>query len=149
LRSLVKSSGSKGLQVYVPLNTETSYERTKPFARAVAELLEKQHPKLVVSRMTKSLRPGRVLIDWSQNDPHKTTVSVYSLRATATPLISTPLDWEEVGLGSRRRRGREQPLSLAPKGLLRRVERDGDLFAGVLGVAQSLPELGGGSGFGV
>jgi bifunctional non-homologous end joining protein LigD len=144
LQSAVKTSGSKGLQVYVPLNTATSYEQTKPFARAVAELLEKQHPKLVVSRMTKSLRPGRVLIDWSQNDPHKTTVSVYSLRAHATPLISTPLNWEEVGLGSRRRRGREQPLSLAPKGLLRRVERDGDLFVGVLGVAQSLPELGGG-----
>jgi bifunctional non-homologous end joining protein LigD len=144
LRSLAKSSGSKGLQVYVPLNTAVSYETTKPFARAVAELLEKQHPKLVVSRMTKSLRPGRVLIDWSQNDPHKTTVSVYSLRAHATPLISTPLDWEEVALGSRRRRGREQPLSLAPKELLRRVERDGDLFAEVLGVTQSLPDLGGG-----
>lgn len=143
LRSLAKTSGLKGLQVYVPLNTATSYEQTRPFARAVAELLEKQHPKLIVSRMTKSLRPGRVLIDWSQNDPHKTTVSVYSLRATATPLISTPLDWEEVGLGSRRRRGREQQLSLAPKELLRRVERDGDLFAGVLGVTQSLPDLGG------
>ncbi len=87
--------------------------------------------------MTKSLRPGRVLIDWSQNDPHKTTVSVYSLRATATPLISTPLDWEEVGLGSRRRRDREQPLSLAPRELLPRVERDGDLFAGVLGVVRA------------
>jgi bifunctional non-homologous end joining protein LigD len=146
LRSVVKSSGSKGLQVYVPLNTVVSYEQTKPFARAVAELLEKQHPKLVVSRMTKNLRAGRVLIDWSQNDPHKTTVSVYSLRANAIPLISTPLDWEEVGLGSRRRRGREQPQSLAPRELLRRVERDGDLFAGVLGVTQSLPDLGGGIG---
>ncbi len=144
LQSGVKSSGSKGLQVYVPLNTATSYEQTKPFARAVAELLEKQHPKLVVSRMTKSLRAGRVLIDWSQNDPHKTTVSVYSLRAHATPLISTPLDWEEVGLGSRRRRGREQQLSLAPGELLRRVERDGDLFAAVLDVTQSLPDVGGG-----
>lgn len=149
LQSAVKSSGSKGVQVYVPLNTATSYEQTKPFARAVAELLEKQHPKLVVSRMTKRLRAGRVLIDWSQNDPYKTTVSVYSLRANATPLISMPLDWEEVGLASRRRRGREQPLSLEPKGLLRRVERDGDLFAGILGVAQNLPELGGGSGIGV
>ncbi len=141
LRSLVKSSGLKGLQVYVPLNTEVSYEQTKPFARAVAQLLEKQQPQLVVSRMAKSLRPGRVLIDWSQNDPHKTTVSVYSLRASATPLISTPLDWEEVGSGSRRRR--EQPLSLAPGELLRRVERDGDLFAPVLDVTQRLPDLGG------
>jgi bifunctional non-homologous end joining protein LigD len=143
LRSAVKTSGLKGLQVYVPLNTPVTYEQTKPFTRAVAELLEKQHPKLVVSRMTKSLRPGRVLIDWSQNDPHKTTVSVYSLRAHATPLVSTPLDWEEVGLASRRRRGREQQLSLAPKELLRRGERDGDLFAAVLGVEQSLPDLGG------
>ncbi len=143
LRSLAKTSGLKGLQVYVPLNTATSYEQTKPFTRAVAELLEKQHPKLVVSRMTKSLRPGRVLIDWSQNDPHKTTVSVYSLRATAIPLSSTPLDWEEVGLGSRRRRNREHQLSLTPTELLRRVERDGDLFAGVVGVTQSLPDLGG------
>ena len=144
LRSVVKSSGAKGLQVYVPLNTPVTYERTKPFARAVAQLLEKQHPKLVVWRMTKSLRAGRVLIDWSQNDPHKTTVSVYSLRAHATPLISTPLDWEEVGLGSRRRRGREHQLSLAPKELLRRVERDGDLFASAPVVTQSLPDLGGG-----
>ncbi len=144
LQALVKTSGLKGLQVYVPLNTAVTYEQTKPFARAVAELLEKQRPQLVVSRMTKSLRAGRVLIDWSQNDPHKTTVSVYSLRATATPLISTPLDWEEVGLGSRCRRGREQKLSLVPRELLQRLERDGDLFAAVLGVTQSLPDLGGG-----
>jgi bifunctional non-homologous end joining protein LigD len=148
LQSAVKSSGLTGLQVYVPLNTATSYEHTKPFAHAVAELLEKQHPELVVARMTKNLRPGRVLIDWSQNDPHKTTVSVYSLRAHATPLISTPLTWEEVGVGSRRRRGREQQLSLAPRELLRRVEREGDLFAAVLGVTQSLPELGEGIGLG-
>jgi bifunctional non-homologous end joining protein LigD len=142
LQALVKTSGLKGLQVYVPLNTAVTYEQTKPFARAVAELLEKQHPQLVVSRMTKSLRPGRVLIDWSQNDQHKTTVSVYSLRAHADPLISTPLDWEEVARGSRRRR--EFQLSVGPAELLRRAERDGDLFAAVLGVTQSLPDLGGG-----
>ena len=146
LRSRVKTSGLKGLQVYVPLNTAVSYEQTKPFARAVAELLEKQLPKLVVSRMTKSLRAGRVLIDWSQNDPHKTTVSVYSLRAHATPLISTPLDWEEVARGSRRRR--ELQLSVGPSELLKRLERDGDLFAEVIGIAQSLPDLGAGTGFG-
>jgi bifunctional non-homologous end joining protein LigD len=140
LQSLVKTSGLKGLQVYVPLNTAVTYEQTKPFARAVAELLEKQHPKLVVSRMTKSLRPGRVLIDWSQNDPHKTTVAVYSLRAHADPLISTPLDWEEVARGSRRRR--ELQLSVGPVELLKRVERDGDLFAAGLSLTQSLPDLG-------
>jgi bifunctional non-homologous end joining protein LigD len=148
LQSVVKTSGAKGLQVYVPLNIATTYEQTKPFARAVAELLEKQHPKLIVSRMTKSLRAGRVLIDWSQNDPHKTTVSVYSLRANATPLISTPLHWEEVELGARRRRGRERALSVVPRELLRRVERDGDLFAAVLGVTQSLPDLDRGVGSG-
>lgn len=142
LQSLVKSSGLKGLQVYVPLNTAVTYEQTKPFARAVAQLLEKQHPKVIVSRMSKSLRPGRVLIDWSQNDPHKTTVSVYSLRAHPTPLISTPLDWEEVGRGSRRRR--EFQLSVGPGELLKRVERDGDLFAAALSLTQSLPDLAGG-----
>ena len=139
LQSLVKTSGSKGLQVYLPLNTPVSYEQTKPFARAVAELLEQQHPRLVVSRMTKSVRAGRVLIDWSQNDPHKTTVCVYSLRAREHPTISTPLSWQEVERGSRRRGQPE--LSLEPAALLERVERDGDLFAALLTLAQTLPEL--------
>ena len=139
LQTFVKTSGSKGLQVYLPLNTPVSYEQTKPFARAVAELLEKQHPRLVVSRMTKSVRAGRVLIDWSQNDPHKTTVCVYSLRARERPTISTPLTWQEVERGSRRRG--EPELSLEPAALLERVERDGDLFAPLLSLAQTLPEL--------
>ena len=142
LQTLVKTSGSKGMQVYVPLNTADSYEQTKPFARAVAELLEKQHPELVVSRMTKSLRAGKVLIDWSQNDPHKTTVCVYSLRAR-----ERSHDLHAAGLGGGRARiapPREPQLSLAPQALLERVERDGDLFAAVLGVTQNLPDLGGG-----
>jgi bifunctional non-homologous end joining protein LigD len=141
LRTFVKSSGSKGLQLYLPLNTPTSYEQTKPFARAVAELLEKRHPELVTARMTKSLRPGRVLIDWSQNDPHKTTVSVYSLRARERPTVSTPLRWEEVERGARRRR--ELQLSAEPAELLARVERDGDLHAPLLTLAQELPDLTG------
>jgi bifunctional non-homologous end joining protein LigD len=139
LQTLVKTSGAKGLQVYLPLNTPISYEQTKPFARAVAELLEKQHPALVTSRMTKSLRAGRVLIDWSQNDPHKTTVCVYSLRARERPAVSTPLHWEEVQRGARRRG--EFSLSLEPPELLERVARDGDLHASLLTVAQALPEL--------
>lgn len=139
LQTLAKTSGSKGLQVYLPLNTPTSYERTKPFARAVAELLEKRHRKQIVSRMTKSLRPGKVFIDWSQNDEHKTTVCVYSLRATARPLVSTPLTWEEVERASRRRI--EQRLSAEPRGLLERVERHGDLFAPLLTLKQKLPDL--------
>ena len=96
LESFAKTSGSKGLQVYVPLNDPVTYDDTKPFARAVAELLEKQHPKQIVSRMTKSLRGGKVLIDWSQNDEHKTTVCVYSLRAKERPTVSTPVTWDEV-----------------------------------------------------
>ncbi len=139
LRTFVKTSGSKGLQVYVPLGAGSSYEQTKPFARAVAELLEKQHPQLVVSRMARRLRAGRVLIDWSQNDPHKTTVAIYSLRAQAEPLASTPLRWEEVERASRWRR--ERPLSVGPAELLRRIERDGDLFAEALGLEQRLPDL--------
>jgi bifunctional non-homologous end joining protein LigD len=141
LTVLVKTSGSKGMQVYLPLNTPISYEQTKPFARAVAQLLEKQHPQLVLSRMTKSLRPGKVLIDWSQNDPHKTTVSVYSLRALERPTISTPLTWEEVEQGTRRRK--EPQLSTEPHALLRRIERHGDLFAPLLRLTQTLPELAG------
>jgi bifunctional non-homologous end joining protein LigD len=141
LRTLVKSSGAKGLQVYLPLNTTISYEQTKPFARAVAQLLEKRHPELVTSRMTKSLRPGKVLIDWSQNDPHKTTVCVYSLRAQARPTVSTPLGWDEIERGARRRR--EPLLSAEPAELLARVERYGDLHAPLLSLTQSLPDLSG------
>jgi bifunctional non-homologous end joining protein LigD len=139
LRSLVKTSGSKGLQVYVPLNTAVSYEQTKSFARAVAELLEKRHPRQVLSRMAKELRPGKVLIDWSQNDEHKTTVSVYSLRARERPTISTPLPWEEVEKGQRSRR--EPELSAEPKTMLERVQRHGDLFEGLLTLTQELPDL--------
>ncbi len=139
LTTLVKTSGSKGLQVYLPLNTPLGYEQSKSFARAVAELLEKQHPTVVLSRMTKRLRPGKVFIDWSQNDPHKTTVCVYSLRARERPTISTPLTWEEVEQGSRRRK--EQQLSAEPRELLDRVERHGDLFAPLLSLTQSLPDL--------
>jgi bifunctional non-homologous end joining protein LigD len=140
LETFAKTSGSKGLQVYVPLNQEElTYGDTKPFARAVAELLEKQHPKQVVSRMTKSLRPGKVLIDWSQNDEHKTTVNVYSLRAKERPTVSTPVTWDEVEAASRRRSGKV--LVFEHDEVLERVERDGDLFAPVLTLRQGLPAL--------
>ena len=139
LVTVVKSSGAKGLHVHLPLNTHVTYTQTKPLARAVAELLAREHPKLVVSDMRKRLREGRVLIDWSQNDRHKTTVSVYSLRAREEPTISTPLSWEEVGRAARRRR--EQTLSAQPHELLARVERDGDLYAPMLTLSQTLPEL--------
>ena len=137
LRSYPKTSGSKGLQLYVPLNTEVTFEQTKPFARAVAETLERKFPERVVSRMTKSERGGRVLVDWSQNDPHKTTVCVYSLRAKERPTVSTPLEWEEMegalaeGDGSR--------LGFDHAAVLERVEMKGDLFAPLLSERQSVP----------
>jgi bifunctional non-homologous end joining protein LigD len=140
LESFAKTSGSKGLQVYVPLNGDVTYEHTKPFARAVAELLEKQHPKQVVSRMTKSLRGGKVLIDWSQNDDHKTTACVYSLRAKEHPTVSTPVAWEEVEEALRRRSAKR--LRFEHTQVLERVDRDGDLFAPVLALTQELPQLG-------
>jgi bifunctional non-homologous end joining protein LigD len=139
VESWVKTSGSKGLQVYVPLNVETSYAQTKPFALAVAQLLERDHPELVVSRMRKDLREGKVFVDWSQNDEHKTTVCVYSLRAKAHPMVSTPLAWDEV----------EEALAADEPGLLAfdweaalaRTEEYGDLFSEVLDREQTLPAL--------
>ena len=139
LDTFIKTSGAKGLQVYVPLNTAVTYEQTKSFARAVAELLEKRHPRQVLSRMTKELRPGKVLIDWSQNDEHKTTVSVYSLRARERPTISTPLAWEEVERAVRSRR--EPSLSAEPGELMERVASHGDLFEGLLTLRAELPDL--------
>jgi bifunctional non-homologous end joining protein LigD len=140
LESFPKTSGSKGLQVYVPLNTDVTYDDTKPFAKAVAELLEKQHPKQVVSRMAKELRPGKVLVDWSQNDEHKTTVNVYSLRAKDRPTVSTPVEWHEV----ERCLAERDPgvLTFEQHEVLERVARDGDLFAPVLTLKQELPRFG-------
>jgi bifunctional non-homologous end joining protein LigD len=139
LESLVKTSGSKGLQVYVPLNVRTDYRATKPFARRVAEVLEQRMPELVVSRMTKKLRPGKVLVDWSQNDQHKTTVNVYSLRARERPTVSTPVGWDEVS--ACRERGDEGVLTFEAHEVLARAEEQGDLFASALSVKQELPAL--------
>jgi bifunctional non-homologous end joining protein LigD len=140
LESFAKTSGSKGLQVYVPLNTPVSYERTKPFARRIAEVLEQRLPELVVSRMTKRLRPNRVLVDWSQNDEHKTTATVYSVRARERPTVSTPVSWEEV----RRCHEAADParLSFETGDVLARVADQGDLFAPVLSLQQELPAVG-------
>jgi bifunctional non-homologous end joining protein LigD len=133
LDCLAKTSGSKGIQVYVPLNTAVDYEGgTKPFALAVAQLLEKHHPKLIVSSMKKSLRAGKVLIDWSQNSFHKTTVAVYSLRAKEQPTVSTPVTWEEIEDDS-------LDLVFETGDVLERIERHGDLFAAVLEQEQKLP----------
>jgi bifunctional non-homologous end joining protein LigD len=140
LESFPKTSGSKGMQIYVPLNNpKATYDFTKPFAKALAELLEKQHPKQVVSSMKKELRPKKVLIDWSQNDEHKTTVSVYSLRAKARPTVSTPLSWDEVEaiLDS----GDPDTAVYDSDDVLARVDEHGDLFEPVAKLKQKLPEL--------
>jgi bifunctional non-homologous end joining protein LigD len=141
LRSFPKTSGSKGLQIYVPLNTPgIGYEPgTKSFARACAQLLEKQHPDHVVSSMSKELRRGKVFVDWSQNDEHKTTVCVYSLRARERPTVSTPVSWDEVedALDA----GDAQRLVFDSADVLMRTESLGDLFAPVLELRQELPRL--------
>jgi bifunctional non-homologous end joining protein LigD len=139
LQSVAKTSGSKGLQVYVPLNAPTDYRTTKPFSKRVAELLEQRMSRIVVSRMTKRLRPGKVLVDWSQNDEHKTTVNVYSLRARERPTVSTPVSWEEVA--ACHDRGEEALLTFAYDEVLARVDKQGDLFAPALSVTQQLPNI--------
>lgn len=141
LESFAKTSGSKGLQVYVPLNTPVTFEQTKRFAHALAKALEREHPDMVVSRMQKSLRKGKVLIDWSQNDDHKTTVCVYSLRAKERPTVSTPVTWDEVEecLAAEN----AERLVFETEDVLQRVEEDGDLFEPVLKLKQKLPKLQG------
>src|SRR6185312_8898838 len=140
LESLAKTSGSKGLQVYVPLNSPVDYRATKPFAKRVAEVLEQRMPELVVSRMTKRLRPGKVLVDWSQNDIHKTTVNVYSVRARERPTVSTPVSWDEVS--DAQRNGDGELLAFDTDQVLERVVELGDLFAPVAGLRQRLPPIG-------
>ncbi len=139
VESFPKTSGSKGLQVYVPLNSATSYEETKPFAKAIAQLLEKQTPDEVVSKMKKVERKGKVFVDWSQNHARKTTIAVYSLRARERPTVSTPISWEEVEAAIDH--DDSDRLVFEAGDVLKRIERDGDLFAPVLELTQELPEL--------
>ena len=138
LESFPKSSGQKGLHVYVPVNRSARFEQTKAFARRVALSLERSHPDLVTSRMPKNFRTGRVFIDWSQNTDFKTTITVYSLRAVSRPAVSTPVSWAEIEYGSRLRRGADA-LKFGPDEVLFRVSRLGDLFAPVLSLEQTLP----------
>lgn len=137
LECFAKSSGSKGIQVYVPLNKDLGYDVVKPFAQAVAQALEAAEPDLVVSRMTKSLRMGKVLVDWSQNTRSKTTVAVYSLRARERPSASAPVRWEEVETGA----AGKAELIFDCIEVLDRVEEHGDLFAPVLELEQDLPSI--------
>ena len=138
LEAFPKTSGSKGMQVYVPLNTPVGYEHTSPFAKGLAELLERRRPELVVSDMKKTLRKGKVLVDWSQNAQHKTTVCVYSLRAREQPTVSTPLLWREVEAVLES--GDPDDLVFTAPMVLERVAEHGDCFAGVLELEQRLPE---------
>ena len=139
VQSFPKTSGSKGLQVYVPLNNKVDYETTKPFAKAIAQLLEKQTPDLVVSKMKKVEREGKVFVDWSQNHQRKTTIAVYSLRARERPTASTPVTWDEVEQAADS--GDGCTLVFEADAVLDRIEQHGDLFAPVLELEQDLPDL--------
>ena len=140
LECFVKTSGSKGLQVYAPLNTKTSYDETRPFAQAIAQLLAKQTPDEVIAKMgKKTLRKGKVLIDWYQNNERKTTIAVYSLRARERPTVSTPVTWEEVERAVEK--DAADSLVFEAADVLKRIEKHGDLFAPVLELKQELPEL--------
>ena len=139
LECFAKVSGSKGIQLYVPLNTKSSYAVTQPFARAIAELMAKQHPKLIVAEMAKSERKKKVFIDWSQNADFKTTVGVYSLRAKRShPFVSLPVTWDELERAFRNRNWGK--LYFEPETALERLQEVGDLFAPVLALEQSLPD---------
>jgi bifunctional non-homologous end joining protein LigD len=138
LESHAKTSGSKGLQVYAPLNDgDATFDRTKDFARTLAQLFEREAPDLVVWRMTKTLREGKVLIDWSQNDPYKSTICAYSPRAKQLPTVSTPVTWDEVDACADA--GDQDALRFAMDDVLQRVAAHGDLFARVATTRQSLP----------
>jgi bifunctional non-homologous end joining protein LigD len=139
VESFPKGSGSKGLQVYIPLNSGRTYEITKPYARAVAQLMERMYPDDVTSKMTKRLRKGKVFVDWSQNTESKTTVAVYSLRARDRPTVSAPLDWEEV---ERLAEEEDPELVMFEAGeVVERFRERGDLFSPVLELEQELPGL--------
>jgi bifunctional non-homologous end joining protein LigD len=130
LQSFAKTTGSTGLQVYVPLNSDVTYDQTKPFARQVAELLEQQLPDRIAAEMAKNKRRGKVLVDWSQNEWHKSTVAAYSLRARERPTVSTPVTWDEVESGD---------LDHDHVDVVKRIDKHGDLFAPVLTLVQTLP----------
>ena len=138
LKSFAKTSGSKGLQVYVPLNTPATFDQTKDLSRSLAQYLEHEHAALVTSNMSKAMRKGKVFVDWSQNDEHKTTISVYSLRAKEEPTVSTPVTWDEVGNCLKKKRA--DLLKFRSDKTLARVGKMGDLFAPVEKLKQKLPK---------
>ena len=138
LKSFAKTSGSKGLQVYVPLNTPVTFDQTKDLSRALAQNLETDHGDLVTSNMSKAVRKGKVFVDWSQNDEHKTTICVYSLRAKEEPTVSTPVTWDEVENCLKKKKA--DLLKFRSEKVLARVEKLGDLFEPVEELKQKLPK---------
>ena len=136
LQAWPKTSGNKGLQVYVPLHTPCDFEDTRAFSLAIAQLLEKWHPELIVTTQEKDKRKDKVLIDWLQNASFKTTIGVYSLRARAQPTVSTPVTWDEVVAADF-----AEDLRFKTDDVLARVERHGDLWADMLTVTQQLPGM--------
>jgi bifunctional non-homologous end joining protein LigD len=138
LESFAKTSGSKGLQVYVPLNTAVTYDQTKGLSRSLAQILEREHPDRVTSNMSKAVRKGKVFVDWSQNDEHKTTICVYSLRAKEEPTVSTPVTWNEVETCLKRKKA--EALKFRSDQTLARVEKQGDLFEPLETLKQKLPK---------
>jgi bifunctional non-homologous end joining protein LigD len=138
LKSFAKTSGSKGLQVYAPLNTAVTYDGTKNLSRALAQHLEHEHTDQVTSNMSKAVRKGKVFVDWSQNDEHKTTVCVYSLRAREEPTVSTPVTWNEVENCIKKKKA--ELLKFRSDQVLARVEKLGDLFEPVEKLNQKLPK---------
>jgi bifunctional non-homologous end joining protein LigD len=141
LKSFPKTSGSKGMQIYVPLNTPTTYDATKLFSHALAQLLEHEHKDLVLSEMNKQARVGKVFVDWSQNDEHKTTIGVYSLRAREHPTVSTPVSWDEVDSALKKKD--PELLVFEAQQVITRFEKLGDLFEPVLELKQKLPDVKG------
>src|SRR6266704_6431730 len=138
LKSFAKTSGSNGLQVYVPLNTSITYDQMKDLSRALAQYLEREHVDLVTSNMSKAMRKGKVFVDWSQNDEHKTTICVYSLRARAEPTVSTPVSWDEVENCLKRKNA--DLLKFRSAQVLARVDKLGDSFELVENLKQKLPK---------
>jgi bifunctional non-homologous end joining protein LigD len=139
LESFPKTSGKKGLHVFVPINTPTNYQETKGLAHSTAEHLERRHPDFIVSRMAKKLRVGKIFIDWSQNTDFKTTTTVYSVRANNCPTVSTPITWKELLSASRKSSEARRLLAFETEEVLKRIEKHGDLFEGVLKLNQRLP----------
>ena len=132
-----KTSGSKGLQIYAPLNTKTTFEQTKNYALELAQKFEHEHPRDVTSKSAKAERRGKVLVDYNQNDPHRTTVCVYSLRAKKRPTVSTPVLWDEVEKCARKENA--ELLIFETRDILKRVEKHGDLFEPMLTQKQKMP----------